>query len=750
MADNLLSTKPDWLANSRAPRSKESQQPVQGFPQGRRVTLGGINRRSSIGIDQINDALFGRRSSGFSELDVLARRGSLDSTTSVFDAAIMNLTRRRLSIVGGVNDPLSIDPLGSIGSFKIGDMASLNPSPALPSNTSQAPLVNPLTAHQQQLLQEQCDLEQKQKELELQRHQLVAAMEQRHLAMQALHQKMQIPENQQMQRKSLNLSGAQGLLMGLQNPGFVSIPSLPTTDSNRQQQWFVCKLCNSKAFSNREEAIAHESLCIMGGLVNTHISIGSIGDMRRSSLGLLGTLAGTSSDLNMSNFGSTLSGLNNGPNQVQCKPVSTKFNLNAVSEHPSKGPFAMMEKPQPLAMDLDKDWLTPLHCFVRKHCVQIFTATEMDLATPSKGKRKRIQVGQVGIRCPHCYQGPATMSKERGSVYYPTSISSIYNATMNLLQRHLHNCSAVPADIMQRYETLKGDDARSGTSKKYWVKSAVSLGLVDTSGGIRYTGIAQLLESQSQQSVNFGQVKANDYFSYLRSNDLSMKRDNIAGSNTAYVSENKLSEGGMHDFNATGPDSLPQSTGVVTPEDESHATAFSYALLSQMQPCVFAEADRLGKRKDLPPGFPGLACTHCFEGYGSGRFFPSSIKTLSDTSKTLNVLHNHMMRCRKCPVEVREKLISLRKTHDDERSKMKFGSQKAFFARIWDRLHHKDPSCSAKRKFQPSRVQPHFQSFGTLNPSNVASFPPTNVLGQSVDQGNIWDILDSNKRLKLS
>ena len=64
----------------------------------------------------------------------------------------------------------------------------------------------------------------------------------------------------------------------------------------------------------------------------------------------------------------------------------------------------------------------------------------------------------------------------------------------------------------------------------------------------------------------------------------------------------------------------------------------------------------IGKRKGLPPGFPGLACCHCFGGYGSGRFSPSSINTLSDTSKTLNVLHNHMIRCRKCRTEVGEHL----------------------------------------------------------------------------------------------
>jgi hypothetical protein len=128
-----------------------------------------------------------------------------------------------------------------------------------------------------------------------------------------------------------------------------------------------------------------------------------------------------------------------------------------------------------------------------------------------------------------------------------------------------------------------------------------------------------------------------------------------------------------------------------------------------MQPCVFTEADRLGKRKGLPPGFPGLACRHCFGGYGSGRFFPSSIKTLSDTSKTLNVLHNHMMRCRKCPADVKESLEKLRNTHDEERAKMKFGSQKAFFARIWSVLHGADHPGSYKKPKPQQRPPPQQQ-----------------------------------------
>jgi len=266
---------------------------------------------------------------------------------------------------------------------------------------------------------------------------------------------------------------------------------------------------------------------------------------------------------------------------------------------------------------------------------------------------------------------------------------------MNLLQRHLHTCTSVPPEIMRRYETLKADDARSGTSKKYWIESALSLGLVDTENGIRFSAKTPppLPSAPRHQPLQMDQP------------------GNMGGSgNMMHNSMNgrggMSKQGSSHIGNDSGGQDNGASVGMdgplVRPEDEPYATTFSYNLLRQMQPCVFTEADRLGKRKGLPPGFPGLACRHCFGGYGSGRFFPSSIKTLSDTSKTLNVLHNHMLRCRKCPAEVRETLIATRKHHDEQRAKMKFGSQKAFFARIWDRLHYKDPNVTSKRKFKGS------------------------------------------------
>jgi len=346
-----------------------------------------------------------------------------------------------------------------------------------------------------------------------------------------------------------------------------------------------------------------------------------------------------------------------------------------------------------LAMPTDKDWITPLHCFVRLYCVELFTATTSDIVhRSSKGKRGAIHAERIGIRCPHCHKGhsSAHTSKcglNKGSVYFPTSIASLYNAVMNLLQRHMHVCENVPKEILQRYNDLKADDARSGTSKKYWIESAKTLGLVDTEHGIQFSSHA------SPSFPNFHQPT--ECFS----------TDGVGTPTPSPISNlNMYPKGAGSPSLSNGDDTLfsdIEGGPLVAPEYKYLATAYSYALLSQMQACVFTEADRLGKRKGLPLDFAGLACRHCYGGYGSGRFFPSNIKTMSDTSKTLNVLHSHMMRCRKCPTRVKVGLQTLRLGHDEERSKMKFGSQKAFFVNIWKRLHGDRPFDGQKLLMKP-------------------------------------------------
>ena len=334
--------------------------------------------------------------------------------------------------------------------------------------------------------------------------------------------------------------------------------------------------------------------------------------------------------------------------------------LNIQGETQSHANQALNTLPEPLtssapdhftlALASDEKWLTPLHCFVRRYCVEAFVATSKDIAAPCMGKRNPLSVDQVGIRCPYCSperngrnaQGDGAQACENG-VVYPSIISRIYNSSINLLQRHLRICSYVPPEILARYDELKSSNARSGASKKYWVESAMKLGLVDTPNGIRL-----------DKEVHFSHIAA-------EAND--SRTDNWKNCVQA-------------------PPSL------VIPSDQRSTTSFTFHLLSQMQPCVFTEADRLGRRRGLKVGFVGLGCRHCSGIHGSGRFFPSSVKTMADASKSLDVIYRHVIKCKNCPWEIKSQLRNLREIHDSERNNMPFGNQRAFFVKVWDRLHH--------------------------------------------------------------
>ena len=702
------------------------------FQGNRRVGVGGgmppgmppgmaDRRRSGVGSSLPLDApgmseLLQRRGGvGFDGMEsILGRRDSLDSTTAVLDACILDLTRRRISMAMGVN-PNQGGPMGSSPSQ--GGPGSMNPSQGGPMGMPQGqgnsdmgqnnsnpnsggpnngqPQQQPNSMmgpgsqlsggpsrhlHQQQQLLE---LEKVQKELEMQKQQILAGL-----------QESSMPSNV----PSLPMSSQPSMgQVGSMNPPMPRM-NQAQQDSGVQQQWWVCQVCSVKAFASRDEAMQHELICAQANR---------------------GNMAQQQQQQQQQQQGQKQAPAPMGQHPFAAMPGMDQPDIQNSDEqiqmHGGDGPFRLLQQPLPLSMDSDKDWLTPLHCFVRENCVEVFCATTKDVATPSKGKRKPIQVGQVGIRCPHCHRANGSAGqRERGSVYYPTTISSIYNATMNLLQRHLHSCSSVPKEIMGQYQTLKADDARSGTSKKYWIESALSLGLVDTPNGIRVSArrpppLPRL--SRQQHSVEMFSARrrnSSDFFSPQSNADVS-KNGDMGGASGMQQGDGS----GDGSFGEDKTKAIAETAPLVTPEDKPYATEFSYHLLSQMQPCVFTEADRLGKRKGLPAGFAGLACRHCFGGYGSGRFFPSSIKTLSDTSKTLNVLHNHMMRCRKCPQEVRSTLDKLRATHDDERAKMKFGSQKAFFAKIWARLHDNGNSPMStqglKRKAPP---QPHMMGAG--------------------------------------
>jgi hypothetical protein len=318
------------------------------------------------------------------------------------DAAIFNLANRRLSInnvntmnnTGTSNRSMcnmnNIDMRNYVGNLGIGNSSShqvvlSNNSAArgsgamLSTNKNSSNARDTTSARQIHLQEQRLELQRRQKELEFQRQQLLNAMKERRQAMQ--HMQQSVSQHRGLQRND-----------GISNGGIGAATAHEDSNSSStsKPKFLVCKFCKSEAYSSAKEALLCENNCRLK-LENILSRDGVHQNDRRGSLDLLGALAGVTAE--------TIQ-------QSSIKPnVSSKINI----------------KPIPLGLPDDKDWLTPLHCFVRLHCVEIFTANATDVAIPTKGKRKKIQIGQVGIRCPHCHHPDNLLkSRETGSVYYPT------------------------------------------------------------------------------------------------------------------------------------------------------------------------------------------------------------------------------------------------------------------------------------------------------------------------------------------
>lgn len=143
---------------------------------------------------------------------------------------------------------------------------------------------------------------------------------------------------------------------------------------------------------------------------------------------------------------------------------------------------------------------------------------------------------------------------------------------------------------------------------------------------------------------------------------------------------------------------------IVDPSDHEYgATAFSYEVMAAMISCTFKKNDSRGKRINLPIGFPGLCCRYCLGGKEAeqsvtktGRFFPASIKTMADTAKSLMAIYRHLIKCEECPDIVKQRMERFKGTHEHERRRRAYGSQKQFYTRIWYRLHGRLPPGGSK------------------------------------------------------
>jgi hypothetical protein len=122
----------------------------------------------------------------------------------------------------------------------------------------------------------------------------------------------------------------------------------------------------------------------------------------------------------------------------------------------------------------DDDVLSPLHCFMRRYCVEAFSATAEDVAIPRYGKSHgfKVEIGQVGIRCLHCKACAPGKRAER-AVCYPSSLRNIYHSIETWQRRHSLVCKKITPWVRKSImELMESSKTRAGGRRQYWEDSA--------------------------------------------------------------------------------------------------------------------------------------------------------------------------------------------------------------------------------------------------------------------------------------
>ncbi|GFH47304.1 hypothetical protein CTEN210_03779 [Chaetoceros tenuissimus] len=133
--------------------------------------------------------------------------------------------------------------------------------------------------------------------------------------------------------------------------------------------------------------------------------------------------------------------------------------------------------------------------------------------------------------------------------------------------------------------------------------------------------------------------------------------------------------------------------------DRQYIPDYIFLSMAQLKSCYVTPLDRSnGAYKSRQIGFKGMCCKHCGGEPGFGRYFPETLRSLSQTTTSQTIVKHIAYKCRKVPKkiqnsvrvlkELQERKDELAKQNQRSRSEERpRGSKKVFFQRLWSRLH---------------------------------------------------------------
>ncbi|MGK3756961.1 MAG: hypothetical protein ACI8RD_009275, partial [Bacillariaceae sp.] len=161
------------------------------------------------------------------------------------------------------------------------------------------------------------------------------------------------------------------------------------------------------------------------------------------------------------------------PQQLPTVPITTMTT--------SKFPICQFRFPMEMYQDVDKRFVSPFECLLRKELL-IFEADKDDVLLSSQSRI--IKVGQVGLRCRHCVCSARHIDR---STWYPKSLKEMDTMFDAIFEQHfLKNCTLIPKRLkleLNSMQQARNDfylhDLDNPFGDSYWSEQLITLGVYE-------------------------------------------------------------------------------------------------------------------------------------------------------------------------------------------------------------------------------------------------------------------------------
>mmetsp|Transcript_21118 Transcript_21118/g.42281 ORF Transcript_21118/g.42281 Transcript_21118/m.42281 type:complete len:1122 (+) Transcript_21118:118-3483(+) len=301
-----------------------------------------------------------------------------------------------------------------------------------------------------------------------------------------------------------------------------------------------------------------------------------------------------------------------------------------------------------LSMPEDRHCLSETLAIIRNN-VEVFTATEADINAPAPGRKRPIQLGQVGLRCVYCRMC-RTGNRIKRATCFPSSMRRIYRAVIDMKLDHFKHCPYVPPGLKQRLDQLSQGTTRStGMTVQYFIRSAMELGMMDIGNDGVFINLKRVGKVYDDSEIN----------NYCKPIKVKRAAPHPAPKPRAQARALQV---------ASMPTNEKRFHGKVVlslPEDENFLSPLRCFLRQQV--CVFSATEtdiaiRTPTTFTVQLGQVGVGCVHCLavapkERSNRAVCFPFSIGRIYQS--VADIQRFHLGECRMMPPAARSKFLQL-------------------------------------------------------------------------------------------